>query len=96
MPANPSPVRAEFDRVGASFRKAGAADYISITEDEDAVRLVGPPREHDGACRLSGGRWTLSESRRVARLAPREGREVRSFPVQGGFGGDWHCEVVQQ
>jgi hypothetical protein len=41
-----SSVRAELDRVGASFRKAGAADYITVTEMEDGVRLVGPPREH--------------------------------------------------
>jgi hypothetical protein len=44
--ANPSAVRAELDRLGASFRKAGAADYITVSEDADAVRLVGPPREH--------------------------------------------------
>jgi len=29
-----SPVRAELDRVGASFRKAGAADYVTVSEDE--------------------------------------------------------------
>jgi hypothetical protein len=34
------------DRAGASSRKAGAADCITVTEDTDAVRLVGPPREH--------------------------------------------------
>ena len=34
--------------MGAGFPKAGAADYITVTEDEDAVRLVGPPREHPG------------------------------------------------
>jgi hypothetical protein len=39
--ADQSPVRAELDRVGASFRKAGASDYITVTEDADAVRLVG-------------------------------------------------------
>jgi hypothetical protein len=44
--ADPSPVLAELDRVGASSGKAGAADYITATEDTDAVRLVGPPREH--------------------------------------------------
>src|SRR5262245_58995116 len=41
-----SDVRSELDRVGASFRKAGAADYITVTEDDDTVRLIGPPREH--------------------------------------------------
>jgi hypothetical protein len=41
-----SPVRAELDRVGATFRKVGSADYMTVTEDQDAVRLVGQPREH--------------------------------------------------
>jgi hypothetical protein len=44
MATEPSPIRAELDRVGTSFHKAGAADYITVTENEDAVRLVGPPR----------------------------------------------------
>jgi len=60
MAAEHSPVRAELDRVGASFRKAGAADYISITEDDDAVRLVGPPREHPRRY-WKGPRWQLLE-----------------------------------
>jgi hypothetical protein len=58
--SDPSPVRAELDRVGASFRKAGAADYITVTEDEDAVRLVGPPREHPRRY-WKGPRWQLLE-----------------------------------
>jgi hypothetical protein len=46
MDAAQSPVRAELDRVGASFRRAGAAGYITVTDMEDGVRLVGPPRDH--------------------------------------------------
>ena len=55
-----SDVRAELDRVGASFRKAGAANYISVSEDEDAVRLVGPPREHPRRY-WKGPHWQLLE-----------------------------------
>jgi hypothetical protein len=59
--AEPSPsVRAELDRVGASFRRAGAVDYISISEDEDAVWLVGPPREHPRRY-WKGPSWQLLE-----------------------------------
>jgi hypothetical protein len=58
--AEPSQVRAELGRVGASFRKAGAADYITVTEDADAVRLVGPPREHPRRD-WKGPRWQLLE-----------------------------------
>jgi hypothetical protein len=41
-----SPVIAELDRVGASFRKAGVRDYISVQLGIDEVKLLGPPREH--------------------------------------------------
>ena len=58
--AEQSLVRAELDRVGASLRKAGAADYISVTEDTDAVRLVGPPREHPRRY-WTGPAWQLLE-----------------------------------
>ena len=44
MPADP--IRAELDRLGASFRKTGAADYISVTARSDGVKLTGQPREH--------------------------------------------------
>jgi hypothetical protein len=60
MDAEPSPVRTELDRVGASFRKASAADYITVTEDTDAVRLVGPPREHPRRY-WTGPAWRLLE-----------------------------------
>jgi hypothetical protein len=58
--AEPSPVLAELDRVGASFHKAGAADYITVTEDTDAVRLVGPPREYPRRY-WKGRTWRLLE-----------------------------------
>ena len=57
---DPSPVLAELDRIGASFAKAGAADYITATEDQDAVRLVGPPREHPRRY-WKGRTWQLLE-----------------------------------
>jgi hypothetical protein len=41
-----SRLRDELDRLGASFRKAGAADYISVSDYDETVHLVGPPREH--------------------------------------------------
>lgn len=41
-----SPLRAELDRVGASFAKAGAANYITVQRGIDEVKLLGPPREH--------------------------------------------------
>jgi hypothetical protein len=60
MQPNKSPVRTELDRVGASFRRAGAADCITVIEDDDAVRLVGPPREHPRRY-WKGPRWQLLE-----------------------------------
>lgn len=41
-----SPILAELDRVGASFRKAGSSDYFSVQLGVDEVKLLGPPREH--------------------------------------------------
>jgi hypothetical protein len=41
-----SPIFAELDRVGASFRKAGTRDYISVQLSTDEMKLLGPPREH--------------------------------------------------
>jgi len=40
-----SPIHAELDRVGASFRKAGTRDYISVQAGVSEVKLLGPPRE---------------------------------------------------
>ena len=60
MAAEPSRVRAELDRVGASSRKAGSADYVAVTEDEDVVRLVGPPQKHPRRY-WKGPRWQLLE-----------------------------------
>ena len=57
----PSPLRAELDRLGASYRKAGAADYISFEEDADGtVRLHRPPREHSGR-NWAGPEWQALE-----------------------------------
>jgi hypothetical protein len=84
--ADQSPVRAELDRVGATFRKAGAADYITGCSPGCRTMQAWP---------LCGECWALSEARRLVG-SRREEREVRSFRSKGGFGGDWHCEVVQQ
>jgi hypothetical protein len=46
MEREPSAIHAELDRVGASFRKAGARDYVSVQLGVDEVKLLGPPREH--------------------------------------------------
>ena len=60
MNAEPSPVRAELDRVGASLRRAGTADYISVRLDLDKVKLLGLPREHPRRSWLSP-EWQLLE-----------------------------------
>jgi hypothetical protein len=57
---HPLRVRAELDRVGASFRKAGTANYITITEDESFVRLAGPPEERPRR-HWKGPGWHLLE-----------------------------------
>jgi hypothetical protein len=64
MGGDDSAVRAELDRVGTSYRKAGAADYIAVTEDGDTVRLVGPPREHPRPY------WKGTRSQLLELLAP--------------------------
>jgi hypothetical protein len=46
MKPRPSGVHAELERVGASFRKAGARDYVSVQLGVDEVKLLGPPWEH--------------------------------------------------
>jgi hypothetical protein len=40
--------------------KAGAANYITVSEDEDAVRLVGPPRKRPRRY-WTGSAWQLLE-----------------------------------
>jgi len=55
-----SPVFAELDRVGASFSKAGPADYISVQLGLEEVKLLGPPREHPRRSWL-GPEWQLLE-----------------------------------
>ena len=39
-------LRAEIDRVGASFAKAGAARHVVAIELGDEAWLLGPPSEH--------------------------------------------------
>ena len=75
MATEPSPIRAELDRVGTSFHKAGAADYITVSEDEDAVRLARPPREHPRRC-WKGPSWQLLE---VLAASDRAGRQEASL-----------------
>jgi hypothetical protein len=53
-------VRAELDRTAVSFRRAGAANYISATFRSDGVKLNGPPREHPRRSWL-GPEWQLLE-----------------------------------
>jgi hypothetical protein len=60
----PSEVRAELDRLGASFRKAGPANYISLSDFGETVHLVGPPREHPRRA------WKGPEWRALELLAP--------------------------
>jgi hypothetical protein len=60
MPAEHSPVRAELDRVGASLRKAGAANCLSLMFRSDGVKVNGPPREHPRRSWL-GPEWQLLE-----------------------------------
>ena len=55
-----SPIHVELDRVGASFRKAGAAGYISVQLGLDEVKLLGPPREHPRRSWL-GPEWQALE-----------------------------------
>jgi hypothetical protein len=77
MQTDRSPVFAELDRVGASFRKAGTHDYISVQLGVDEVKLLGPPREHP---RRS---WLGSEWRAVELLA--------GLPDDGGVEAVWRA-----
>jgi hypothetical protein len=58
--AEPSPFRAELDRLGASFRKAGTANYVSATFRSDGVKLNGPPRDRPRRSWL-GPEWQALE-----------------------------------
>jgi hypothetical protein len=55
-----SPIFAELDRVGASFRKAGARDSVSVQLGIDEVKLLGPPREQPRRTWL-GPQWQALE-----------------------------------
>jgi hypothetical protein len=46
--------------VGASFRKAGTRDYISVQPGLDQLKLLGPPREHPRRTWL-GPEWQVLE-----------------------------------
>jgi hypothetical protein len=48
------------DRVGASFREAGAAEFISVQAGVEEVKLLGPPREHPRRSWL-GPEWQALE-----------------------------------
>ena len=51
-------------RVGASFGKAGARDYVSVQLGIDEVKLLGPPHENPRRPRL-GPEWQALEVLRV-------------------------------
>ena len=53
-------IRAELDRLGVSFRKAGAAGYISVQLGLEEVKLLAPPREHPRRSWL-GPEWQALE-----------------------------------
>ena len=55
-----SPLVAELDRVGASFREAGAADFVAVQLGLEEVKLLGPPREHPRRSWL-GPEWQALE-----------------------------------
>jgi len=61
MQRNSSPIFAELDRVGASHRKAGTRDYISVQLGVQEVKLLGPPREHPRRSWL-GPEWRALEA----------------------------------
>jgi hypothetical protein len=69
-----SPLLAELDRVGASFAKAGAADYISVQLGLDEVKLLGPPRERPR-------RSWLGSERRALELLSRLGDDAGTDAV---------------
>ena len=54
-------IRAELDRLGVSFRKAGAANYISVQLGLEEVKLLAPPREHPRRSWL-GPEWQALEA----------------------------------
>ena len=55
-----SPVFAELDRIGASFRKASAAGYVSVQLGLEEVKLLGPARERPRRSWL-GPEWQALE-----------------------------------
>jgi hypothetical protein len=59
-----SDLKAELDRVGASFAKAGAAEFISVQAGLEEVKLLGPPSE-DPRCSWLGPEWQALERLRA-------------------------------
>jgi hypothetical protein len=55
---------AELDRVGVSFGKAGAKDYVAVLNLGEFVDLLGPPRIQPRP------NWRGSEQEALALLAP--------------------------
>jgi len=70
-----SPLLVELDRVGASFRKAGTRDYVSVQFGVEEVKLVGPPGEHPRRTGL-GPEWRALEL-------------LRSLPDDAGVESVW-------
>ena len=60
MQPGQSPIRAELDRVGASYRQAGPVDHISVQLGLDEVKLLGPPHENPRRSWL-GPEWQAVE-----------------------------------
>jgi len=58
--ADRSSVESALARVGASYGKAGAANYISTMFRSDGVKLNGPAHEHPRRSWL-GPEWQLLE-----------------------------------
>lgn len=67
----------ELDRVGASFRKAGAAGYVSVQLGTDEVKLLGATREHPPRS------WVGPEWQALELLA--------ALPDQAGTEGVWRA-----
>jgi hypothetical protein len=67
-------LRDELDRVGASFRKAGATDYLTISEDEDFVQLA-----HRSTARCLAGRTGEQQGHEAISEANTKANTRRTF-----------------
>jgi hypothetical protein len=92
----------ELDRVGVTYRKAGAADYVWALDLGEFVDLLGPPRlsrDRTGAevprrplrsfrgCRTTPGQ-TSSVTRLASRRSVRRTHYVGGMLTVGSFGAD--------